>query len=343
MSRKRFSYLLEKYQRGECTPRERRFVEYWFGLLDTENVEKNNEVDWENLEEKLWQQMQSRMHPSEDKKSRSGWVINRSIFAWISMAACIGLVFLFLLDGRYEFSTLFSNREKEVGSWINKSNQSRVDETVRLEDGSVVNLTPGSAIKYPAHFDKLNRVVFLNGKAFFNITKNPESPFFVYSGHMVTRVLGTSFYVEEKEGKDSAQVEVVTGTVAVYENAKDGAAKTNNVVLKPNQQTKFYPGQHKFVTSLVDNPKLMDENNPEGLFKFYNTPLSKVLENLHLSYGIDIVLENRQMSACPLTANLTGQPLYTKLDIICAALGANYKIKGTAIFLTGKGCLKSST
>lgn len=343
MSRKRFSYLLEKYQRGECTPRERRFVEYWFGLLDTEYVEKNNEVDWENLEEKLWQQMQSQMHPSKDKKSESKWIANKSMFTWISLAACICLVCLFLMNGRLEFNTLFSNSEKETSSWIKKSNKSRVDETIKLEDGSLVNLAPGSSIKYPAHFGKLNRVVFLNGKAFFNITKNPENPFFVYSGHMVTRVLGTSFYVQEKEGDNLTEVEVVTGTVAVYENITDNTKKGNNVVLKPNQQTKFYAGQHKFVTSLVDNPRLMVENNPDGIFKFYNTPLSQVLENLHHSYGVDIVLENRQMSACPLTANLTGQPLYTKLDIICAALGANYKIKGTAIFLSGKSCLKSTT
>jgi hypothetical protein len=49
-------------------------------------------------------------------------------------------------------------------------------------------------------------------------------------------------------------------------------------------------------------------------------------------------VENEIMNNCILTADITKQPLYTKLDIICAAVGATYEVKGTTILINGKGC-----
>jgi len=338
MSRKQFSHLLQKYHRGECTPQEKQFVENWFGLLDDEPIGNEKEPDWQELEEKMWGQLHDKIQESEDQKYGSG-PSGMIRFFWMGLAASVVAIASVAILYRHQVTALFSNQKMVAATWLQRENTSNKNETIKLEDGSVVDLSPGSSVKYPAHFSTGKRVVFLKGKAFFDITKNAEKPFFVYSDHMVTRVLGTQFYVEEQQGTDAPQVEVVSGAVAVYENTDQNKALDNNVVLKPNQQTKFYPGAHKFVTGLVDTPHMIGEAESRNRFKFYNTPLAKVLENLHASYGIDIVLENRQMAACPLTANLTGQPLYVQLDIICAALNASYKIKGTSILVAGKGCM----
>lgn len=337
MSRKQFSDLLQKYHQGECTPQEKQFVENWFGLLDEEPLGNDQEPDWKGLEDKMWNQLHTKIQESENEKTSTRlYGITRYFRLGLaaSVVAIASVAFLY----RHQVMSMLTGQKTVAGTWLGRENTSGVNVRIRLEDGSFIDLAPGSSVQYPAHFSAEKRMIILKGKAFFDIAKSPERPFFVYSDHMVTRVLGTRFFVEEQKGIDAPQVEVLSGAVAVYEKSAENKGYTNNVLLKPNQQVKFYPGTHRFVKALVDVPHLIESADSSHYFKFYNTPLSKVLENLHRSYGIDIVLQNRQMAACPLTANLTGQPLYTQLDIICAAVNASYKIKGTSILIAGRGC-----
>ncbi len=340
MSRKKFAHLLEKYQRGECSPREKKFVEYWFGLVETKPEQDENEVDWRELEEKIWGQMHTRMQTSDT--GRRGRVMpfgNRSM-KWAGIATSLVLISWFLTSDRFGMNSWLPGHRTGTEHWVEYKNTSSKSEKVALEDGSTVVLWPGAVLQYPRHFSENKRPVHLTGKAFFDIEKNPAKPFFIYSGEIITKVLGTSFYVEAPETSQNPKVEVVTGTVAVYEKPKAGKQQVDNIILKPNQQAVFLAGQHKFEAGLVAVPRLIGMQGADSIsrFKFYNTPLSKVVENLRLSYGIDIVLENNKISTCPLTANLAGQPLYTQLDIICAALKTKYKITGTSIRISGKGC-----
>ncbi|MPZ31174.1 MAG: DUF4880 domain-containing protein [Rhodospirillales bacterium] len=75
---------------------------------------------------------------------------------------------------------------------------------LRLEDGSVVQLGPASAIDMtfvPAE----RRVRLLKGEAFFEVVRDAARPFIVESGDVRTTVLGTSFEVRlSSEGTDVA-------------------------------------------------------------------------------------------------------------------------------------------
>ena len=115
----------------------------------------------------------------------------------------------------------------------------------------------------------------------------------------------------------------------------------NGVVLSPNQAATYYDDQKHFVTGLVEKPTLLETpetGKQELTFQFDDTPLSEVIRQLELAYGIDIVVENEQQNNCLLTADLSSQPLYNQLDLICASLKAKYEIQGTTILLSGKGC-----
>ena len=342
MSRKRFSHLLEKYQRNMCTPMEKRFVEYWFGMVETKTLKNEEDINWDSLEEEIWQRMHVQINTPVKKEQAFIKPLRNNRFKYIGIAASFAFIICFAVVVVQNKSRWFTGQNVAAYHWLQKSNSSNGIEHIKLEDGSVIDLSPGSSIRYPEHFSPEKRTVFLEGKAFFNIEKNPEKPFYVYSGKMVTRVLGTSFYVEQKKGAAAGRVEVKSGTVAVFENLKHDNQVAEKVILTANHQTEFDSKQHKFTTGLVAVPRLIVTGNMDKLFQFHNTPLSKVLENFRVSYGIDIVLENAAMNSCPLTANLTDQPLYTQLDIICAALNARYKVKGAAIYLNGNSCKKSS-
>ena len=219
-----------------------------------------------------------------------------------------------------------------------------------LTDGSTVTLKGKSKLSIAPDFNQTNRTVFLTGEAFFDVAKNADKPFLIYTGDIVTKVLGTSFTIkspfidENTEGGKKVEVEVVTGKVSVFKKdntTKKGQLAENGVVITPNQKVTYLIEDEHFVTGIVDKPILLKEvaKQPElVVFKFEETPLSVVLKKLETAYGISILLSNDKMNDCTMSVDLTKQPLLGKLDLICAILKAHYEVKGTNILISGRGC-----
>jgi transmembrane sensor len=84
--------------------------------------------------------------------------------------------------------------------------------TITLSDGSQITLAPKSAltVDFSPHQRRLN---LLKGKAFFDVTPNPDRPFIVMSGQTQTTVLGTAFNI--KRTNIGTRVSVEEGYVQV--------------------------------------------------------------------------------------------------------------------------------
>lgn len=339
MSRKSFRQLLQKYLRGECTAEEKSFVEHWYGLLEAETGELEKNIDTDELEERLWEQIQSKMD-HDDSITDLHPLPKRFNYGWVGVAATLLLITV------WWSVTETTKKPQTIGivasDWLSRTNNATTPLLVQLEDGSKVKLLPNSTLRFPKHFSKSNRTVYLNGNAFFDIQKSPSRPFYVHTDRVIAKVLGTSFFVRTDSKTKDVRVEVVTGRVAVYgQSTEKRSPVANGVVLSPNQAATYYDEQKHFVTGLVDKPTLLEtpESEKQTLtFQFDDTPLSEVIRRFELAYGIDIVVENEQQNNCLLTADLSNQSLYNQLDLICAALKAQYEIQGTIILLSGKGC-----
>lgn len=272
------------------------------------------------------------------KTKRLPW----SNWAKIAAVLTIGLGLSWLFFQKYnKVSSSIPMYEAMVASskiqLIEKINDDEKPILVKLSDGSRITLYKNSRVSYPVKFEADKREVYLTGEAFFNIAKNPNKPFLVHAGDIVTRVLGTSFFVKAPNKETNVQVEVITGKVSVFEI---NTQPNGGVVLSPNHKVTFYEGQHHFVTGLIDNPQpqIAAEQDNANLFEFHDTPLSEVLEKISAIYGIRIEVENEKLYDCPFTADIRRQPLHTQLEIICTAINGNYEIKGTVILINGQGC-----
>ena len=343
MSRHKFGQLLQKYLRGECTPEEKIFIEHWYGLLETETSELSKELDNPDVEARLWNQIQRQMDTNGPADAGRIIPLKTARYRWIGIAASLLLVggWFFVRQSIHNVVSTHSLAIQGNAGWVEQTNTSAKPLTVRLEDGSTVQLTPLSSLRFPKHFASEKRTVYLTGDAFFSIQKMPSRPFFVHTGEVVTKVLGTSFFIRTQLATKQIRVEVVTGRVAVYEQAESKQPTTNGVVLSPNQAATFFSEDDHFVTGLVDKPRVIStletEKKPVS-FQFDDAPLADVLAQLETSYGINIEVENDQQNSCPLTADLSNQPLFTQLDIICAALKSSYTVQGTTILISGKEC-----
>ena len=347
MNRKAFRQLLKRYLNNSCTKEEIRIVEQWYELLDNENnTLSDNEIN--EIENKLWNKIQP---GSVDTVTMVPLSIKNNVWWKYAVAACfIGIVVLigFIIFKNIKTTTPNESivMEKVKQGFLQVTNNSDTAKKLKLEDGSILTMYPGSKCAFPSHFAVNKREVYLEGNAFFIVSKNPGRPFFVYNNQIVTQVLGTSFGIYKKN--DEVEVDVKTGRVAVYENKdhvplNEKEQKSNGVIITPNQKVTYYQHERHFVTSIVDQPKPVEKVTEtkiaEVYFNYNEAPLYKVLDDLENTYELEIVLENEKIKNCLFTGDLTGQSLFNKLESICLVFNTSYEIKGTKILLKGgKNC-----
>ncbi|QJW89999.1 DUF4974 domain-containing protein [Spirosoma taeanense] len=215
---------------------------------------------------------------------------------------------------------------------------------VNLPDKSTILLYPRSRVSYSSHFSGVRREVYLLGEAFFEVSKNPLKPFYVYADGLVTKVLGTSFLVQTNERAGQVKVIVKTGKVSVFarnqmpspEQKED--YKLGGTVLTPNQQVVFSAEETRLVKSVVQDPALLKKSIQKESFNFKRTPITNVFATLEQAYSIKIIYDEELMKNCYLTATLYDEPLFEKLDLICRTINADYEQLDGYIVINSPGC-----
>jgi hypothetical protein len=265
------------------------------------------------------------------------------------LSSAFGIAAILLVLSIYLFRDSEDHRSKPFpvisADMVKKTNTSSAAWQTKLEDGTIVTLQPGASIHFPPHFLPAKRIVVLEGEAFFDVTKDSSRPFFVYHKNIVTHVLGTSFHIGINKRTGYPEVTVLSGRVEVYElkseEPRPAEAKTNGVVLSPNQKVVYDEQSSQFISSVADKPLPIippTENEIPGATSYDETPLKIVLPYIEKTYGIEIVVENEALYNCLFTGDVSKQDLYTRLDVICQAVGSTYEIRGTTILIRGKGC-----
>ena len=122
---------------------------------------------------------------------------------------------------------------------------------ITLSDGSKVSLNAGSELKYPITFieNEKNRIVYLNGEAYFEVSQNENHPFIVDTEDMDVEVLGTHFNVTSYTEDDKTYTVLVEGKVAAHSKLSVSDTK----ILSPN--TKVYFNGNQLATENVNIEK----------------------------------------------------------------------------------------
>lgn len=352
MDNKKFSKILRRYRLGEATDAEKALVEQWYDLLD-ENLMDLGEVDHGLVRQRLWDRIVLVTGLMESgQTTKKGKLLSISRLGKIAVAAAAILSGILLWYNGHQMSNkkatpaeAFSLVPSGFKTHFNQDNKSI---NIYLSDGSVVTLAPGTKLLAPLIFDRQKREVFLEGEAFFEVTRDVTKPFYVYCGKVTTHVLGTSFNIKPVGDGQQIEVSVRTGRVEVFENIRNDGnqnseAVNNGVVLTPNQRVLYHQESGLFESFLVNTPQpLVSEDAAESViqrsFHFIDTPLREVLLALEQTYGIEFVVEKNSLNDCPFSGDISEQNLFQKLDILNKALGTTYEVKGTRILIKGNGC-----
>lgn len=278
--------------------------------------------------------------------------INITKLFWFSAAAAI-LVFAAasLIYYTRQDSAFLKNAityqdlvENESNGLIEQVNNSDNPQLITLSDASSILLQPKSKISYPKTFIGDERKVFLSGEGFFEISKDPEKPFYVYSNEVVTKVYGTSFRIIAYPKQPNVDVLVRTGKVKVISNVDSKNKSDKEVFLLQNQAARFVRKEkllEKILDITQDKSLFASTNTIEKLsFEFKDIPVHQIFKTLEQAYLVSIDFPAEKLEACYLTTSLSDMPLPEKLKVICESLGYNtrYEMNGNHIIIISNGC-----
>ena len=165
------------------------------------------------------------------------------------------------------------------------------DFKIVLSDGTEVWLNAESTLTYPSRFHEAQRIVELDGEAYFKVARDEHHPFIVRTRSLQTRVLGTEFNVSSYPGSE-VQVTLIEGSVEVSD--ADRQATTRIV---PGEQASLL-ADGDIAVQKVDVSSYVHWK--EGYFYYDNVPLLDIMKDLGRWYNVSVVFCNAEAMDCRL-------------------------------------------
>jgi transmembrane sensor len=127
---------------------------------------------------------------------------------------------------------------------------------VVLSDNTHVWINSGSRFRYPVKYGSANREVFLEGEAYFDVTKQNGKLFVVNTKDVKIKVLGTAFNVKSYALDKNVETTVVRGLVKV----ESASSQINSVYVNPNEKAIYVKENRQIAVS----SSIKDTNQPEN-------------------------------------------------------------------------------
>jgi len=321
---------MARYLAGEMTMKDEiaflgEFEQRQEQLSELKNMEKNwkyfdqnpSRKDWDSG--KAWNRLHKKLDSEGLLDDQADRPVRSRFTPLLRIAASIALVLAIGIPALY-FGVIRDNTELSIKHHLAEEGVATVD----LPDGSRVYLNKGSEISYSIAF-KNQRAVELQGEAFFEVMSDPQNPFTVSSGEMVVTVLGTSFNVKQLDSPSDLEVYVKTGKVRVSLEESE-----QYIQLEPEEFGLVE--SRKLSSSIQEDPNYISWKTKD--FKFVNSALIEVLQELEESYHVDIHTEDLDLSEMRITTSYSGQSIDAILETIGTAFDMSVSHKENSYFLT---------
>lgn len=272
--------IIGKYLKQEVSAEEETYLQEWL------QADASHQQEYEEMA-KIWRASEGVLLQHQFNTSNAWTSINARITAlpsatrvrtfkllpWTKMAVAAAIIGLIATGvWRYYRVTTAGSMQHITARYNNQQ--------VKLPDGSVVFLRKNAVLNYPRSFSEKERIVRLEGDAFFDVTTNAKAPFRINAFHSIVEVLGTSFMISTTSGAD--KIWVASGKIMFTEEDKAG----NHLILSAGQKAVFTDGQ--FTQGGVKDSNYLAWQN--GVLNFNNTPLQQVIETLNDYYNASVIL-----------------------------------------------------
>jgi transmembrane sensor len=332
----RLQILFSRYLDRSCSPQE---VAEMIALLN--KAQAGDIVDppmrqlWEQLKNDTtihdvdWKRMYASITSSNETvtalPNRSKWWRYTAAAVLLSGLG-IGIYWLTIRETK-------NTRPVAVNTVAPLQNQQRASasQTIHLPDGSTVILNQGSKLNYPSAFKGKSRDVYLSGEGFFDIQHHPKQPFFVHTGKVSVKVLGTAFNIKAFPSKSTIEVTVTRGKVQVLNEDKSIG------IISASQQLLYAINTGTVTKTTVDTIPVIAWK-PAEIF-FNDITMEEVAKRLEERFAVVIAFDNPAVKHCRVSATFSEDDLPEEiLAVVCAVSKSDYTISNKKIIIHGKGC-----
>ncbi|KAF0235475.1 MAG: Fe2+-dicitrate sensor membrane [Prolixibacteraceae bacterium] len=327
--------ITEKYIKGKCTPEELEealilfadpyhnlqleptLFEYW----TNEEKSGTSEIPAEDLSIML-DKVHHRINLQQGQMPKSRMM---KLILTVSKIAAILIIGLLLGLSVHYF------KKAEPVYFTSIAPKGSVSQMV-LPDNSIVYLNAGSQLKYTVEGLKGKREVFLDGEAWFDVTKNEKKPFVVHTPFYDVNVLGTQFNVKAYSNDDEISTTLEEGIVLITSSESLKLAETT--VLQPGEQL-VYNAQKKTINVKNVETRMFTAWKDNKLI-FINMNLNELFVLLERKYGVDIQVTNNLILNYHYDGTIKNETILEVLDLLKETLPIKYKIEGQTILITKK-------
>lgn len=226
-------------------------------------------------------------------------------------------------DNKIDYTQTISREDGAYNTLITPPGK---EYSIILSDGTIVHLNSASKLKYPVNFKREVREVVLEGEGYFTIAKDSKRPFIVYTKGIQVRQYGTIFNINT-HSSDKVEIVLVEGSI--------GIAPPNSapVIMKPYQFAEYNEVQQSLSVKDVDIEPYISWHHGELIFE--NKTMEEIMNTLSLWYGIDIIIDNKNIKKLHFTGRVNR---YDKIDYILKAMervaDVKFNIKDNKVYVT---------
>ena len=320
--------LLEKYSRGACSPGEIKIIESWLSTI--ENNKLNSGRINEDQELALVKLNVNKYLNAKGQKSQPKLSFLYVAASLVALAGCLGWFFLKPKPVVIAYKRPQTERYIKNGFVIIKTPKG-IRQNVNLPDGSRITMDAATSLRYPVRFKNHVRPVYLEeGQALFNVAKDRESPFTVYTRKFATTALGTAFNIRNYAVENKISISLIHGKIRI-DDLRALKKKTAPQILFPHQQLVLYrPSGTVTQSAFKDTAPVLSWTT--GILYFKDAGASEVFNTIDNSFNVQIINKSSHLN-WSYTGVFQNQSLSDVLKTICLTEGITYTINKQTITL----------
>ena len=322
--------IINKYLTGQCSEEELIEVNAWMKeseenarqLFHMEEIYHLGKFDRYTDEQRILHAEKLLYRKLDAERSKHSKI--PSMHRWIKYAAVIAV--LLVISGGAGYWLYQENNHQLL---VAIADEGIVKEVI-LPDGTKVWLNNSTTLKYPHEFSEKERNVYLEGEAYFEVTKNQHKPFIVQSDAMQIRVLGTTFNFKCDKNCRIAEATLIEGEIEVKGNHKEG-----RLILTPGQRAELNKNNGRLTVKQVDAK--LDAVWHDNLIPFQKADIFNITRTLERFYDVKIILSpDIQLDKTYSGVVKKKSDIESVLKSLQNTIPIDYKIVGNNIFISPK-------
>ena len=279
------------------------------------------------------------------KKFRSGYVTYFLRIAAILLFLCsVGsTTYYFIRNQKVNYNVIVTKRGEKS--------------RLVLSDGTTIWLNSETTLKYPANIFRKKVHIYLDGEAYFDVTKHHGRKLIINTSNINITVLGTCFNVKSYANEETVETTLEKGIIIITRTDKQ-KSQSIALILKPNQQATYIKKNRKIFisdlhsedsenqeqTSDPDNENLLIHNNTsqltfnhknttklytawkDGQLVFKSERFEDLAKRMERWYDIQLVIKNQDLKNSKYTGRFEKETVEQALKALSLSLPFTYTI-----------------